>query len=84
MGIEVGDIVNMKFYYDGYVKYRATVRGMLTKFPGFTFSGLNTITLLGNTALMSMDQYYDFMQDVYGYDVDASERFSNYTEANEY
>ena len=84
MGIEAGDIVNMRFHYDGDVKYRSTVRGMLTKFPGFTFSGLNTIQLIGNTALMSMDQYSDFMQDVYDSDVDATERFSNYTEAHEY
>ena len=51
-------------HYDDTVKYRCTIRGLMTKFPGFTYSGLNTIQFLGNTAVMSMDQYKGFMQDV--------------------
>ena len=62
MGVKAGDITRTTFQG---ATYMSTVRGLVTKFPGFTFSGLNTIQLRGNTALMSMDQYKLFMEDVY-------------------
>ena len=54
--LQAGDIarwqwnpVNKNYYY------RCVVRGLVTKMPGFTFSGLNTIRLIGNEALISTD-----------------------------
>ena len=44
--------------------YMGTIRSMLTKFPGFTFSGLNTVIAL-NSAIISMPDYQQFMQDTY-------------------
>lgn len=79
MGIEAGNIVNWQAFYHGTVKYRSTVRGLVTKFPGFTFSGLNTIQFLGNTALMSMDQFEVFLQDLYNTNVDYEQRVQNKT-----
>ena len=63
MGIEAGDLIKWEHNYNGTVVYMATVRGLVTKFPGFTFSGLNTIQF-SNTALISMDSYKKFRDDI--------------------
>ena len=44
--------------------YMGTVRGMLTKLPGFAFSALNTI-VAANQALISLDAFEAFAQDLY-------------------
>jgi hypothetical protein len=65
MGLSSGDIARW-ISYEGYdVPYRSTVRGLVTKMPGITFSGLNTVALLHSNALISIDQYKDFMDGLY-------------------
>ena len=55
------------------------MRGLITKFPGFTFSGLNTIQLRGNTALMSMTQFKQFIEDTYSANSEAEDRVTSKT-----
>ena len=55
-----------------------TVRSMLTKFPGYTFSGLNTIIVM-NQALIGMDEFNTFVNDLYAYNSTYAERLLNNT-----
>mmetsp|Transcript_34403 Transcript_34403/g.42477 ORF Transcript_34403/g.42477 Transcript_34403/m.42477 type:complete len:81 (+) Transcript_34403:1814-2056(+) len=60
-----------------------TVRSMLTKFPGFFFSGLNTIMFF-NTVLISTDSYKQYMADTYGYNEMWQELVHNKTSTYEF
>ena len=59
VGISAGDRLRWQTYngVSGAENiYMCTVRSMLTKFPGFIFSGLNTIQFY-NSALISVPDY---------------------------
>ena len=81
MGLSAGDRIrwNTANSKDGWNIYMGTVRSMITKFPGFTFSGLNTIQFIGNQALISMDSFQTFVDDMYAYDEDYEQRLLNNT-----
>ena len=58
--------------------YMGTVRSMLTKFPGYTFSGLNTIIVM-NQALIGMNEYQTFVDDLFRYNATYAEILLNNT-----
>ena len=55
MGLKAGDIARWISYEGSDNPYRTTIRGLVTKMPGITFSGLNTVALITSNALISMD-----------------------------
>jgi hypothetical protein len=56
MGISAGDLIRWTTHSGGTNTYLGTARGLVTKMPGFYFSGLNVVALAAN-ALISMDGY---------------------------
>lgn len=82
MGLKAGD--QIRWYTSNTLNassrniYMGTVRSMLTKFPGYTFSGLNTIIVM-NQALIGMDEFNTFVNDLYAYNSTYAERLLNNT-----
>ena len=52
--LSAGDLVKIRMTMLGFTYYRGLVRGLVTKMPGFKFSGRNTV-LLFNSAIMTID-----------------------------
>ena len=83
MGLSAGDLVRWKTSSGGTNTYMATVRGLVTKMPGFYFSGLNVVALNAK-ALISMDDFTQFKDDCFGYNENNTERYANATEGYEF
>lgn len=74
MGIQAGDIIRWTTTSGGTDQYMATVRGLVTKMPGFYFSGLNTV-VLNAKALISVDDFIVYKDNCFAYDSDNLERY---------
>jgi len=61
----------------------ATVRGLVTKMPGFYFSGLNTV-VLNAKALISVDDFITYKEDCFAYNKTNIERYENATKGYEF
>lgn len=83
LALEAGQLIKWETHYDSSIYYMATVRGLVTKFPGFFFSGLNTV-LLNNQAVISMDSYKQLQTDIYKIVPDAEGNLRNNTEGFEF
>jgi len=67
VGIAAGDRIRWRSSNgedNSYMLYMGTARSMLTKFPGFIFSGLNTVALF-SSIIISENDYKTYMQDAY-------------------
>jgi len=56
----------------------------VTKIPGIVFSGLNALALTNSNALLSMDQFKDYMNLIYERNPDAIDNVAESTTGYEF